>query len=311
MSEQNRNRSPKGADNRKTKDAHIDNLLQQALKDDLPVDAEIVMKKHLERFRLEMEQAETDSAQEDSAISRGVFILKGIRWANFLFKKESLVVVSLLMIVLGGFIQSSGSPNRLTENLSVLGTSVVVPSQMSQSLSMECSIRVSRENEKSLKYSIQWASPNLSKIQVTDSDKTLLKTIWLSEEDIIFTDHVSDTIHKEKRPAHLNDPLLRPIIGYLDPTDLVERLYGEWRLEQYKQQVECRQGTFQVRLPNERSILEVTVDLCTYLPVTLKKILVSEEHSEGQLIMNIRYTWNVPLSREQFYPKPIKESQKA
>lgn len=292
-------------------DTQIDNLLQQILKDDLPLDAEIVMKKQLERFQTKMEQVETDSTREDSKASRGIFHLKGIRWANFLLKKEVLVVVSLLMIVLGGFIHSSGSSNMLAENISVLGTSVVVPSQIRRSHSMDCSIQVYGENEKPLKYSIQWVSPNLSKIQVADSDNTLLKTIWLSEEDIVSADHLSDTIRKERRPAQLSDPLIRPIIGYLAPTELAERMYGEWKLEKYLQQVECGQGVFQVALPNENAILELTVELCTYLPVTIKKLLVSKEHSEGIVIMDVRYTWNVPLSPENLPLKPIKESQKA
>jgi hypothetical protein len=311
MKKRSRVRSPNGPNNGQPKDTHIDNLLQQTLKDDLPLDAEIVMKKQLERFQTKMEQVETDSTRKDSKASRGIFHLRGVRWANFLLRKEVLVVVSLLMIVVGGFIHSSGSSNKLAENLSVLGTSVVVTSQMSQSQSMECSIQVYGENEKILGYSIQWVSPNLSKIQVADSDNTLLKTIWLSEKDIVITDHVSDTIRKERRPAQLSDPLIRPIIGYLAPTELAERMYGEWKLEQYQRHVECGQGIFKVALPNERAMLEVTVDLCTYLPITIKKFLVPKEHGKGKVIMDIKYTWNVPLSPEGFPPKPTKESQKA
>ncbi|MGB6340237.1 MAG: hypothetical protein WBF32_10720, partial [Candidatus Aminicenantaceae bacterium] len=192
----------------------------------------------------------------------------------------------------------------------VLGTSVVVSSQMSRSQSMECSIQMSRENEKPLKYSIQWLSPNLSKIKVEESDNTPLKTIWLSEEDIVIADHVNDTLRKEKHLAQFNDPVLRPIVGYLAPKELVERMYEEWQLIQYQKE-ECGQGIFTVALPNERAILEVTVDLCTYLPVTIKKILSADERDEETLIFAVRYTWNIPLSPELFSPQPIKESQKA
>jgi hypothetical protein len=293
------------------KDTHIDNLLQQTLRDDLPLDAEIVMKKQLERFQAKMEQVETDSTREDSKATKGISHLRGVRWINFLLRKEALVVVSLLMIVLGSFIHSSGSSNKLAENLSVLGTSVVVPSQMSRSHSMECSIQVYGKNEKQLKYSIQWISSNLSKIQVADSDNTLLETIWLSEEDIVIADHVSDTIRKEKRPAQLSNPLIRPIIGYLTPAELVERMFGEWKLEQYQQNVECRLGIFRVALPNERAILKLAVDLRTYLPVTIKKFLPAEELGEDTLILDLQYRWNIPLSRELVSPQLIKENQKA
>jgi hypothetical protein len=303
--------SANGKNDRNTTEVSIDTLLRQALEDDLPPDAEIVMKKQLERFRGKMEQAETRGTRVGSKTFPGIFHLKDVRVVNFLFKKEVLVVVSLLMVVLGTFIHSSGSSNKFSENLSVLGTSVVVPSQMSRSQSMECSIRLYGENEKPLEYSIQWISPNLSKIQVTDFDTGALKTFWLSEEDIVINDHVSGTIRRERRPAQLSDPLIRPIIGYLAPAELAQQMYGEWKLEQYEQQVECGRGVFMVALPEESSMLEVTIDLCSYLPITIKKILVSDKSGEGHLTMTVRYTWNIQISPEQLSPKPIEDSQKA
>ena len=310
MSQQNRNDSPNEPENRKAKDTHIDHLLQQIFTDDLPPDAKNAMKRQLDRFRTKMDQAQTDRIRAESRPSRGLSYLKGIWWIHFLLKKEVFVVVSLLMIVLGGFIQSSGSSNKLAENLSVLGTSVVVSNQMSRSQSMECSIQMTRENEKPLKYSIQWLSPNLSKIQVEESDNTPLKTIWLSEEDIVIVDHVADTLRKERHLAQFSDPMLQPIVGYLAPKELVERMYGEWQLIQYQKE-ECGLGIFTVALPNERAILKVTVDLCTYLPVTIKKILSAEERDKETLVFEVRYTWNLPLSPELLSPQPIKESQNA
>jgi hypothetical protein len=286
MSERTRDNSPNGPNKAQPKAKHIDHLLQQTFKDDMPSDVEMAMKKQLDRFRHKMERASTRKTGSDRRIFRGIFNPGGIRWANFLFRKEGLVVVSLLMIVLGGFIQSSGLSNQLTENLSVLGTSVVVSNQINRSHSMECSIQMPRDSQEPLHYSIQWLSPSLSKIQVKESDNEPLKTLWLSEEDIIVADHVNGRMHKE-------------------------RMYGEWTLEQYHQQADCRQGIFKVSLPDESALLKVTVDFCTYLPVTIKKFLVSEEQKEGKEIMNVEFTWNVPLSPEHLIPNPIKENQKS
>jgi hypothetical protein len=311
MSERTRDNSPNGPNKAQPKAKHIDHLLQQTFKDDMPSDVEMAMKKQLDRFRHKMERASTRKTGSDRRIFRGIFNPGGIRWANFLFRKEGLVVVSLLMIVLGGFIQSSGLSNQLTENLSVLGTSVVVSNQINRSHSMECSIQMPRDSQEPLHYSIQWLSPSLSKIQVKESDNEPLKTLWLSEEDIIVADHVNGRMHKERRPAQFDDPMIQPIIRYLTPTGLAERMYGEWTLEQYHQQADCRQGIFKVSLPDESALLKVTVDFCTYLPVTIKKFLVSEEQKEGKEIMNVEFTWNVPLSPEHLIPNPIKENQKS
>jgi len=309
MSQRKKDRAQNRPDKEKTKNTHIDILVQQIFKDDLPPEAEHAMKRQLDSFRIRMEQVETDHSHGSQKSYRWASHLRITRWAHFLLKKEVLVTASLLMIVLGGFIQSSGSPNKLTKSISVLGTSVVVSGEMCRSQSMTCSIHMSRENEKPLKYSIQWISPDLSKIEVTESDNTLLETIWLSEEDIIIADPVSKILSKERRPAELSDSLLRPVIGYLAPAELAERMYGEWQLERYQEQEECRQGIFRVALPNERARLKVTVDLCTYLPVTIKKVLPAEKPGEETLILDVRYTWNVPLSPALLSPQPKKESQ--
>jgi hypothetical protein len=311
MIHQNRNRLPTRNENGKAKDTHIDNLLQQTFKDDLPMETEDAMKTQLDRFQTKMEQVDRDKTRIESRAFRGVFPFKRIQWTHFLLKKEVFVVVSLLMIVLGGYIQSSGSSNKLLENLSIIGTSVVVSSQMSRAQSMECLIQLSREKEKPLKYSILWLSPNLLKIQVKDSDNTSLKTIWLSEGDIVIADFVNDMLYKKKHTAQFSDPVLQPILGYLVPTELAERMYGEWQLKQYQQQLECGRGIFTVGLPNERANLEVTVDLCTYLPVSIKKILPAEEHSEETLIFDVQYRWDVPLSPELMSPQWTKGDSKA
>lgn len=301
----------KGPNKGKSKDTDIDHLLKQALKDDIPPDVEISMKEQLDKLRLKMEEGVTEKMGAGRKAFRGKVSFIDVRWAHFLFKKEALVVVSLLMIVLGGFIQSSGASNQLTLNLSILGTSVAVSDQMSRSHSMECSIQLSGENQKPLNYSIQWLSPNLSKIQVKESENIPLKTIWVSEEDITIADHANDRVYKETKPELFDDPIIQPIVRYLAPTDLVERMYGEWELKRSEKIGECSYGIFTVFLPNEKALLEMTVDHCVYLPVSIKEISPAEKQSEKKSILNVKFTWNAPLSPEHFSPKSTKGNHKA
>lgn len=302
--------SPNKTDKKEQKDAHIDHMLRQAFKDDIPPDVKNAMQRQLDRFRIRMEQATAERTRAERKAFRAIFHSREVQWIRFLFKKEILIVASLLMIVLGGFIQSSGSSNKLTENLSVLGTAVVVSNQLNRSQSMECSIQMAGKNQKPLLYSIQWLSPNMSKIQVRESENTLVKTIWLTEEYMVVADHLKDSLNKERYSEPLGDPILQPILGYLTPTELVERIYGEWQLIQYQQREGCGQGIYTVALINESGTLEVTIDLCTYLPVTIQKTLPEEERGEEALIMDVRYRWNVPLSQELLSPPATKESQK-
>ncbi len=311
MTQKNNIDSSKETDNNKTKNTNLDHLLLETFKDDMPAEVERAMKKQLDQFRQKMEQTAAQKTGADRKMFRGAAKLKDILWAHFLFRKEALLVVSLLMIVLGSFIQSSGFSNQLSENLSVLGTSVVVSDQMNRSHSMVCSIQMPQENAKPLHYSIQWLSPNMSKIQVKDYRDTLLKTLWFSEEDIVIADHMNDRVYRERYPAHLNDPMIQPIRGYLTPMELRERMSGEWKFKQTDQKGERGLETFTVLLPDEKALLEVVVDLHTYLPVSIKKILPAEEQGQKKIVMHVQYTWNVPLSPENLSTKPINESQNA
>jgi len=309
MSPKNKTGSPKTSDHKKREDANIDHLLKQTLKDDLPVDAEAVMKNQLEGFRLKLEEA-SGRTWAGQKTFQAILNLMDVRWARILVKKEVVLVISLMMIVLGSFIHSSGSPNQLTENLSVLGTSVVVSNEMIRSQSMECSIQMYGDNQEPLHYAIQWLSPNLSKVHVEDSRNAPLKTIWISEEDIVIDDHITDRRFEKKISTQLDDPILKPIVGYLEPEELVERMYGEWKLLKYQKQKECAQGIFAIALSDERATLEVTLDLCTHLPVSIKKILHGEEFGEERVIFNVRYTWNIPISPQSLAPTQILENPK-
>jgi hypothetical protein len=290
MSKRNRVGSPNRPHNGKLKDIPMDDLLKQIFKDDLPPDVERTMKKQLSTLRMKMEQTIQEKSRTDRMGSLTLSQFREIPWIQLFLKKDVLVAASLMMIVLGGLLQSSGFSNSLKKNLSILGTSVAVSSQINQAQSMICCIQMSEEAENPLTYSIQWLSPNLSKIKV-------------SEEEIIIADHIKNTLHKEKHPLRTMDPLLQPIIGYLSPAELMEQMFGMWQLKNYEQRDECQWGTFTVSLPEENAVLEATVDLCTYLPLSIKKIHSTKERAGGELIMNVQYSWNEPISSETFSPK--------
>jgi hypothetical protein len=164
-----------------------------------------------------------------------------------------------------------------------------------------------RENQESLQYSIQWLSPNLSKVRIRDSESTLLKTVWISEEEITIADHVNDKAYKGRSPVQVDDPMIQPIAGYLTPTELVEQMYGQWKFQKTEQTGECDQGISTFSLTNERAQLEVKIDLCTFLPVSIEKMLSDEGQAEKKPIMSVQCKWNISISPEDLLPKPIQE----
>jgi hypothetical protein len=294
----------------KPNDTPIENLLKKTFMDDLPPEVEKAMGEQLDDFRMKIEEEGSYKIRAGHRFFHKLSYLKEFQWIRLIFRKEVLVVASLLLIVLGGFLQSSGSSNRLAQNLSVLGTAVAVSNQVNQSQSMECLIQMSGEAGKPIYYSIHWLSPNLSKIHIKSLNNQPLKTIWLLEKEIVIANHVEDTLQKAKRLDQLIDPMLQPIFGYLAPKELTERMFGEWQLKQYEQQDENKWGTYTISLPGEKALLEATVDLYTYLPIRFKKILPEEDSSAVKVIMSAQYFWNVPISPELMSPQLTKKNPK-
>lgn len=291
-------------------DLGINNLIKKTLKDDLPLDVESSMKKQLTLFRKKMEQSAPQHRMEIGKAFGRLFQGEGPPWIQWMFKKSILASVSIIMVALGGFLQISGSHSALAESISLLETSVLVSDQVSRIGSMECSMQVSTKNDTSLIYSIQWLSPNLARVDVKKPDKTIIKTMWLKDEEITIADNIKNTLRKGNNFDEINDPQFQPVIGFLSPLDLVERMYGRWQLKQYKQHGDCEWGTFFITIPEEKALLEITVDLCTYLPINIKKFLPNStiESGKEEILMNVHFNWNIPIPPQLLLPKSMKES---
>jgi len=229
---------------------------------------------------------------------------------KWMFKKQVLAPASIIMVVLGAVLQITGPRSVLAESISLLKTSVIVSDRVSHAESMECSMQVPAENERHLKYYIQWLSPNLTRVQVKKPNQDIIKTMWISEEEITIADHATNTLHNVEQLVQIDDPELKHALGLLSPLDLVERMDGKWQLKQYKQQGDCEWGTFTVAVPEERTLLELTVDLCTFLPTNFKKFLADpkKKGSEGEILMNVNFKWNTSIPPQLMLPKITKGS---
>lgn len=286
----------------------IDDLLKQTLKDDLPPELESRMKKQLILFREKMERSEQQRRKETNGILWRLFHGEGLKWMRWMLKKQVLAPASIIMVVLGAVLQITGPSSVLAESISLLKTSVIVSDRVSHAESMECSMQIPGENEKDLNYSIQWLSPNLTRVQV--KNQNIIKTIWISEEQITIADHATNILRKVEKVGQIDDPEFQHALDLLSPHALVEQMEGKWRLKQYVQHGDCESGTFTVAIPEEKTLLELTVDLCTFLPTNFKKFLADpkKESGEGKILMNVNFKWNTPIPPKLMLPKITKGS---
>ena len=87
------------------KSTKIDDLLRQALADDLPADVEAGMRRRIERFR------EAKAAAEATARERGA---AGRAW---LFRRTVWAALSILMLIAGILLQGAKSPSPLADRI--------------------------------------------------------------------------------------------------------------------------------------------------------------------------------------------------
>jgi len=293
-----------------SRDFEIDDLLKQTLKDDLPPELESRMKKQLKLFREKMEQPQQQRRKETNGILWRLFHGEGLKWMQWMVKKQVLAPASIIMVVLGAVLHITGPSSVLAESISLLKTSVIVSDRVNHARSMECSMQVPAENDQHLKYFIQWLSPNLTRVQVKNQNQDIIKTMWISEEEITIADHTTSILRKVEKVSQIGDPEFQHALGLLSPFDLVERMEGKWRLKQYKQHGDCEWGIFTVAIPEEKTLLEFTVDLCTFLPTNFKKFLKDpkKESGEGKILMNVNFRWNTSIPPQLMVPKITKGS---
>lgn len=283
----------------------IDDLLKQTLKDDLPPELESSMKKQLILFRKKIEKPEQQRREETNGALRRLFQWGGLKWMRWMLKKQVLAPASIIMVVLGAVLQITGPSSVLAESISLLKTSVIVSDRVSHAGSMECSMEVPAENEQYYEYFIQWLSPNLTRVQVKKPNQDIIKTVWISDDKITIADHATNILRRAEKVGQIDAPEFQHALGLLSPHGLVEQMEGKWQLKQYKQHGDCEWGTFTVAIPEEKTILELTVDLCTFLPTSLKKFLADpkKENGEGKILMNVNFRWNKSIPPQLMLPK--------
>jgi len=272
-----------------------DSLIRQVLKDDLPPALEEKMKERILRFRKEIEQPRQIRRRNLSV--------------GWIFRKEVLAGASVLMLVSGGALQLIGYRSALADTVSALNTSVSVMDRIGHTGTMECQIEIPGDNGLALSYTIRWLSPNLVRVDAHKSDK-MNKTLWVSESGIIIADHIHNTTEKAEGVWKITDATFRPVLWLMTPEELAERLYGKWKLRLYEQTDKPDQGLFIFLDQEEKAVLEMTVDLNTYLPLRIEKFLPEspELDEKGRSVMQAHFNWNQPVSPQIMIPKTLSKN---
>ena len=286
-------------------DQKIDKFLKKALKDDLPPEAEIKMKRQLTLFQEKMEGKRPQCETETISFLWRLLSGQRIEWGQYMLKRGVVALASIIVVVLGIHMQTTGAQGGLSESLTALGTSASVFNQVRHVESMECLINIYDKNKETLKYSIQWLSPNKTRAHLEKPGGIPLKTMWIKDQEITIVDHMNNTIRKVENMEKIKDSPFQPILGFLSPSILEERFQGQWIFKQFKQQEDHESGIFDVINLEERTRMEITINTSTHLPVTIKKLVPdpTRARGEGAVFMNVSFKWNTPIPLDSMAPK--------
>jgi hypothetical protein len=246
----------------------VDGLLKGAFKDDLPMQTEIAMKRRLDIFREKLEELETQ---------RRRIPLKKNFLTGVLFNRGTLAFASLLMLVIGSLLQTTGPGNLLADSISARNTAFHIFNRVRSIDSMKCIIEMFIDGEKRMTYLIEWLPGNRYRAKAVPPGRSGDDIPWLNED--------------ECKDNYLFDR----VRSFLSPADLGELLDGKWTLNRYKRVGECEYGIFTVSDLQRGCQSEVTADLCTWLPVTM-------EIPSDRVKLEVRFMWNAPPTSPLFVP---------
>ncbi|MCK4932692.1 MAG: hypothetical protein KAT01_11030 [Candidatus Aminicenantes bacterium] len=277
--------------NKRNNDSRTDDLLKHVLKDDLPPEVEGRMKTQFIQFRERVAQDERASELTSSGNWKRFFQL---RWA---IRREVLAFSSLIMIVIGAFLHVSGHRSAMAETLSFLNTSVSVADQVQNATSMECRMQVPAEDGQYLSYTIHWLSLEMTRVDVQEGE-TASKSLSISGSDITVVDHINNAFQKYQSLEHIKDPVFKPALEFLSPIVLATAIYEKWKPQHYREEDEGQKRTFVYLNNGERATLEMTVDMNTNLPVSIRKFSSGLTGADDvyKLAMEAQFVWNESIS---------------
>jgi hypothetical protein len=277
----------------KTVRQDLERLLGKAFPDDLPADAEEMMRRQLDRFR----QRWVEKEREDALVS-----IRPRRWTAALIR-ISLAAVSVLIIILGLRLRASSPRADLGSSLASLQWEAFFSARIMDFQSMECAVRLDRPEEPSQHFVIQWLSPEETLVRLVIAGEESVRTVYPPKSERSVLELIAKSGPDETAaPPHL-EAELRPVEGLLSSAQLRKLLDGRWRLAGTERRDGCDWKSFSVTNAPDASPSRITVDTCTSLPVRLEKEVGSGERIEAV------FRW-VPQSepRGLLFPRHVSRS---
>jgi hypothetical protein len=270
----------------------LDNLLKQALKDDLPPEAEARMNRQFLNLKRTLDRPERLTQPKEWLWMRGPL------------QREILAVASAVMLIVGFVMHLSGSQSALAHSIEQLKVIVTVSMSLNRAVFMDCTVVKPEVGGQSTSYHVLWRVDGDARVDMVSAGGA--QTIWISDETISFAGSDGGAVRSIPIKTMTPGPVWQPALEFMTPRLLARHMEEQYGLMKTGERSGTGSSEFLIVGREDRQVVEITVDARTYLPKTLKKYPPDSGRTSGErdCLMEARFLWNQPISRELFVPGP-------
>jgi hypothetical protein len=274
----------------------LDGFLKQALKDDLPPEAEARMNRQFLRIK--------------HTLGRPESLAEAAEWPwHGLFRKEILAFASAVMLILGAVMHLSGSESVLAHSIEQLKVIVTITMSLNRAVSMDCTVLKPEAGGESASYHVLWRTSGDARVDIISAGRT--QTIWISDETISLAGSDGAEIRSMPLQTIAPGPVWQPAMEFRTPGLFAKQIEEQYGLLQSGERSNSGSGEFLIRGREDGKIVEIAIDATSYLPKTLKKYAPDSSRTNGNRIclMQVHFHWNQPISDALFVPGPLVTKQ--
>ena len=270
----------------------LDSFLKQTLKDDMPPDAEARMYR---RFRALENDLTLRAARAESR--RGL-------WGRGIFRKEIMAFASAVLLIAGGVLHLGGNQSALAHSLAGIKAVVTVSSVLLRAASMDCVIVNRDPGQAPSSYRVRWGASGVTRVDM-QSVNGLERTLWIRDETGPKALYEGISMRPAATPVTPADPVWKPALEFLTPAALAEHMEARYGLVQAGHRDETGRNEVLLVGRDNQQVIEIAVDVTTYLPITLKKYRQNPggAGAEQTCVEEILFQWNQPIPAELLTPK--------
>jgi hypothetical protein len=270
----------------------LDCILNRALKDDLPPEAEAKMNRQFLRLKSTLGQPESLANIDE--------------WPwHGLFRKEILAFASAVLLILGAVMQLSSPQSALANSIEQLKVIVTVTMNLNRAVSMDCAVLKPKTGDDSTSYHVFWRAKGDTRVDMVSGGGT--QTIWISDETISFAGPDGGAIRSMPLQTIAPGPVWQPGLEFRTPRLLEKYMEKQYGWKQSGERSSMASGEFLITGHEDGQAVEITVDAKTYLPKVLKKYAPDSlrPHGDRKCLVEVRFNWNQPVSDSLFVPGPL------